>query len=500
LAVESRIQKRALEAHAASVIDPRPVGYVIGLLVTGFGLVMALPLAIDVWDGAANATAFALAGVVTLACGGALALSCRGARRAGLTVEQTFMLTTAVWGALPLFGALPFVFGAPQASFTDAFFEAMSGLTTTGSTVFSGLDSMPRGTLLWRALMQWLGGVGIIVVAMAFLPALKVGGMQLFRSEGFDTFGKILPRAAEIAASIGWIYVGLTLACAAGYAALGMDLFDAVCHGMTTIATGGFANYDASFAAFPPGVEYAAAVFLLLASLPFVRYVQLLAGSARPLYEDTQVRAFLCVAATVILGLALWRAALAEAPFETAFRKSLFNGLSILTGAGYASADYNAWGPLAVGVFFVIGMVGGCAGSTCCAIKIFRFQILVAAITAQVRRIHSPSGVFQPRFQGRPIDDAALSSVISFFYFFALTLGLFTVALSMIGLDPITAVSGAATALANVGPGLGPIIGPAGNFAPLPDSAKWLLSAAMLMGRLELLSVMVLLTPLFWRR
>ena len=482
------------------MLDPRPVGYVIGLLMAGFGLSMLAPLLVDLWDGSPNAAAFGLSAAVSVATGGGLALSCRGARRQGLTVEQTFMLTTSIWAALPLFGALPFMFGAPQARFPDAFFEAMSGLTTTGSTVFSGLDAMPAGTLLWRALMQWFGGVGIIVFAMAFLPALKVGGMQLFRSEGFDTFGKILPRAAEIAASIGWIYVGLTLACAASYAALGMTLFDALCHAMTTIATGGFANYDASFAAFPEGVEYAASAFLLLASLPFVRYVQLLAGTASPLWRDTQIRAFLAVAAAVVVGLALWRAAQADMPFEAAFRKSLFNGLSILTGAGYASADYNAWGPLSVGLFFVIGMIGGCAGSTCCAIKIFRFQVLAAAIAAQVRRIHSPSGVFQPRFQGRPVDDLALSSVISFFYFFALTLGVFTVALSMIGLDPITSISGAATALANVGPGLGPTIGPAGNFAPLPDAAKWLLSAAMLLGRLELMSVFVLLTPAFWRR
>ena len=482
------------------MLDPRPVGFVIGLLLVLLGLAMAAPMAADLWSGAPNWAAFALSGALTVATGGALAFACRGARGGGLTVRQTFLLTSSVWVALPLFAALPFVFGAPGARYVDAFFEAMSGLTTTGSTVFSGLDAMPAGTLLWRALLQWFGGVGIIVVAMAFLPALRVGGMQLFRSEAFDTFGKILPRAAEIAASIGWIYVGLTTACAAAYHGFGMSLFDAVCHAMTTIATGGFANYDSSFAAFDPGVEYVAALFLLLASLPFVRYVQLAAGSAQPLFKDSQARVFLLIAVGAVAALALWRALGAEGPFEPILRKSLFNGLSILTGAGFASADYNAWGSLPVAVFFVIGMVGGCAGSTCCAIKVFRFQVLFAAIVAQVRRIHSPSGMFVARYEGRPVDDAALSSVMSFFYFFALTLGLFTVALSMIGLEPVTAISGAATALANVGPGLGPEIGPAGNFAGLPDSAKWTLAAAMLVGRLELLSVLVLFTPGFWRR
>ena len=498
--VESRIARPRAFEPPGFVLDPRPVGYVIGLLIGSLGLAMLPPLAVDLWDGSVNALAFALAAAVSVATGGGLSIACRGSRRGGLTVEQTFLLTTMVWGALPVFGALPFLFGAPDARLVDAVFEAMSGMTTTGSTVFTGLDGMPRGTLLWRALLQWFGGVGVIVVAVAFLPALKVGGMQLFRSEGFDTFGKILPRAAEIAASIGWIYLALTAACATAYAALGMSVFDAICHAMTTIATGGFANYDDSFGAFPPAIHYAASLFLLLASLPFVRYVQFAAGSASPLFRDSQVRVFLAIAASVVTLLAAWRALGVGGDLEANFRSSLFNGLSILTGAGYASVDYGAWGPLAVGVFFVIGMIGGCAGSTCCAIKVFRFQVLASAAAAQVRRIHSPSGVFQARFEKRPVDDATLSSVMSFFYFFALTLGLFTVALAMIGLDPLTALSGAATALANVGPGLGPRIGPSGNFADLPDSAKWLLTAAMLMGRLELLSVFVLLTPAFWRR
>jgi trk system potassium uptake protein TrkH len=482
------------------MFDLRPVGFVIGLLLAALGVAMAAPMGADLWSGTGNAAAFALSGAVTVSAGVALALACRGARRAGLTIQQTFLLTTSVWVALPMFAALPFVLGAPGARYVDAFFETMSGLTTTGSTVFTGLDAMPAGVLLWRALLQWFGGVGIIVVAMAFLPALKVGGMQLFRTEAFDTFGKILPRAAEIAASIGWIYVGLTVACAATYHGLGMSLFDAVCHAMTTIATGGFANYDASIGHFAPSVQYASAVFLVLSSLPFVRYVQLVAGTGRPLLRDSQIHAFLGALLATVAGMVLWRWSVAGGALEPHVRTVLFNITSIMTGAGYASEDYNAWGPFAVAVFFIVGMIGGCAGSTCCAIKVFRFQVLFAAIVAQVRRIHSPSGVFIPRFEGRPIEDEALSSVMSFFYFFALTLGLFTVALSMIGLEPITAISGAATALANVGPGLGPEIGPSGNFAGLPDAAKWLMAFAMVIGRLELMSVFVLLTPAFWRR
>ncbi|TVQ56244.1 MAG: TrkH family potassium uptake protein [Rhodobacteraceae bacterium] len=482
------------------MIDLRPVGYVLGLLIVAFGVAMGAPAAVDLVDGAWNWRAFAVSGALTVAVGATAASACRASARPGLTIQQTFALTVFVWALLPLFGALPLMIGEPRARLTDGYFEAMSGLTTTGSTVFSGLETLPRGALLWRAMMQWFGGVGIIVVALAFLPNLRVGGMQLFRSEAFDTFGKILPRAGDIAASVSWVYVGLTGLCAVVYAGFGMDPFDAVCHAMTTIALGGFANSDASFSAYPPAIEYAAAIFMLLAALPFVRYVQLVAGTPGPLFRDTQIRAFFWVAGAVVLSLTLWRLATAEGEAEAFFRRALFNGVSILTGTGYASEDYGLWGGFAATVVFIAGLVGGCAGSATCAIKVFRFQVLIAAVDAEVRTIHSPSGVFIPRFDGRPVEPEAISSVMSFLYLFALTLGLVTVALAMMGLDPVTAISGAATALANVGPGLGPVIGPAGNFAPLPDGAKWVLSLAMLLGRLEVLTVLVLLTPGFWRR
>ena len=410
------------------------------------------------------------------------------------------MLTTLVWVVLPIFGALPFWLGPDGLSYTDAFFEAMSGLTTTGSTVYTGLETRPAGILLWRGMLQWFGGVGIIVVAMAFLPMLKVGGMQLFRSESFDTFGKILPRAAEIAGSIWRIYLMLTIACGLGYAWAGMSVLDATTHAMTTIATGGFANSDASFGAYGARAEYVAVVFMLLASLPFVRYVQLLAGTAQPLLRDSQVRAFFLLVFVVVFVLAAWQAIASERAFEPAFRKALFNGVSILTGTGYASEDYGLWGNFPVVVFFLIGLVGGCAGSTCCSIKVFRFQLLYAALTAQIRRIQSPSGIFIPKYEGRPISEDVFSSLMAFFGMFLATLLVVSVGMSLLGEDLITSVSGAATALANIGPGLGDKIGPSGTFADLPDAAKWLLSATMLIGRLELLSVYVLFTTAFWRR
>jgi len=389
--------------------------------------------------------------------------------------------------------------GATDSSFTDAFFGAMSGLTTTGATVISGLDYLPDGLLLWRSILQWLGGIGIIVVAMVFLPELRVGGMQIFKSEGFDTFGKILPRATEIAAQVAWLYVGLTGACAVIYIATGMRSFDAVLHAMTTIATGGFSTYDSSFVKFGASTEYAAVVFMCLAALPFVRYVQLINGAPGSLFQDSQVRVFFIVLLVTVgfLTLVLWQGY--QFSGELGFRKALFNVVSITTGTGYASADYSSWGPVALVVFFYAGLVGGCAGSTSCSVKVFRYQLLVSAIHMQLRKIHSPSGVFNLRYQGRIVGTDVINSVISFFVIFFVSLGVSAMALALTGLDLLTAFSGAAAALANIGPGLGEVIGPSGNYSTLSDSAKWILAFTMLLGRLELLAVYTLFTLRFWR-
>jgi len=481
------------------MINPRPVGYVIGLLVTVLGVSMAVPMAVDFAAGNGHWTVFVESAVLTTFTGVLLALACANTRGHGLTLRQTFLLTTSAWVALPLFGALPLMLGETALGFTDAFFEAMSAMTTTGSTVIAGLDALPPGLLLWRGMMQWFGGIGIVVVAMAFLPELRVGGMQIFRSEAFDTIGKILPRAAEIASQIVWIYVTLTIACAAIYFALGMTGFDAIVHALTTLSTGGFANYDASFGAHPPATQYVAALFMLLAALPFVRYVQMVAGGWGALLGDAQVRGLLWLLVLTTLTMVAVQVAQSDRAFEPALRSALFNVVSIGTGTGYASEDYALWGPLPVTLFFFLGLIGGAAGSTACSVKIFRYQILLAALNAQIRSIHSPRGVFVPRYEGRPVTPDVMNSVIAFFMFFVVTLGVLAVLLAMTGLDFITSVSGAATALANIGPGLGAEIGPSGNFAGLNDTAKWLLCAGMLLGRLELLVVLVLFTVQFWR-
>jgi trk system potassium uptake protein TrkH len=481
------------------MFDLRPVGYVLGLLISALGLTMVIPMFADLIAGNGHWGTFAESAAITTVLGIILTLACANALMRGLSIQQTFMLTTGVWLVLPIFGALPFVLGATEARVVDAFFEAMSGMTTTGSTVFTGLDTLPQGILLWRGLLQWYGGIGIIVVAMVFMPELRVGGMQIFRSEAFDTMGKILPRAAEIASRISVIYLTLTIACGLTYLALGMEPFDALVHSLTTMSTGGFSTRDASFGAFQGPMEYAAAIFMILASLPFVRYVQLLAGSAKPFYRDTQVAAYLSTILTLTLVLTVYRILANGDRFEHGLREGVFNVTSVISGTGFSSVDYQLWGPLPVVLFFFIGLIGGCAGSTSCSIKIFRYQLLFASISTQVRRLYAPHGIFEPRYNGRPVAEEVISSVMAFFVLFFVSLGITTVLLGLTGLDFVTAISGAATALGNIGPGLGDQIGPSGNFQNINDTAKWILAFAMLIGRLELMVVFVLFTTTFWR-
>ncbi len=501
MATSSRIVEPSLASPAkAASLDLRPVLLVVGILLIILALFMAPPMVADLAAGHSDWQVFLAASAVTLFIGVSLLLMNRAPGFAEITGRQAFLLTTVVWIALTLFAALPLMFSELELDFTDAIFEAMSGITTTGSTVIVGLDYAPPGILLWRAILQWLGGIGIIVMGVAILPMLRVGGMQLVRAESSDLSEKILPRAAQIASAIGMIYLTLTFACAALYWTAGMTPFDAAAHSMTTIATGGFSTRDSSIGGFQSArIEWIAILFMILGSLPFVLYIQVTNAKVSALFRDSQVRWFLgivLIATTLVLA---WLVLRSDAPWFEALRHALFNTLAVITGTGYASADYGAWGTLPVGLFFFLMCVGGCTGSTTGGIKVFRFTVLHVIAKNQLARLVRPHGVFIPSYNGRPLPEAASIAVMAFLFMFALIFAVIALALSALGLDYLTAMSGALTALANVGPGLGPIIGPAGNFASLPDSAKWLLSAAMLLGRLEILTVLILFAPTFWR-
>jgi trk system potassium uptake protein len=481
------------------VIDIRPVGYPIGWMLLLLGGLMTLPMLVDLADGDANARAFVVSAVLTVVLGVSVAVACAGHSPRSLSPRQGFLFITGTWTSLSAVASLPLMIGAPGLGVTDAYFETMSAMTTTGSTVLAGLDDLPRGVLLWRGLLQWMGGIGVVLMAMILLPVLNIGGMQLLRIADFNTLEKVMPRAGQIVLSIGAVYLVLTLACAFGYVWGGMNEFDAIVHAMTTIATGGFGNHDSSFGDFSATAQYVSIVFMLLSAMSFVRFVQLGRGNPGPLLRDSQIRAFLVVYAGFAAAVLASRLLTATPLTETTVREVLFNVASILSCTGYASADYSAWGGLTQVLFLCIMLVGGCSGSTAGGPKIFRYQLLLSATAAEVRRLYSPSVVFTPRYQGRAVSDALLDSVSALFMMYFLTLGICSVLLVLIGVAPIAAISGIAQAMANAGPGLGPEIGPAGNFAGLPDAAKWVLMAAMLLGRLELMSVLVLFTPVYWR-
>lgn len=491
----------ARRVDLAAVVDVRPVVMAIGVVLTIIAGAMLPPMLVDLGAGHPDWQVFFLAAAATAFIGVAMVLVTRGTAQAPeLTVRQGFLLTSLVWLATAGFGALPFFFSSIGLNAADAFFESMSGITTTGSTVVTGLDEAPGGILLWRAMLQWLGGIGIIVMGIAILPMLSIGGMQLFRTESTDSSEKILPRAGQIATNIGGIYVAISLMCAALYWLFGMTTFDAVAHAMTTVATGGYSTHDASIGHFEnAAIEWTAILFMVIGGVPFVLYIQMLRGRSYLLWRDEQVRWFLAIIAVASALFALWIYRQVGGFGPDGIRHATFTTVTLITGTGYASIDFGGWGHFAVGLSFFVMCIGGCSGSTTGGIKVFRFTVLYQIARVQVLRLLQPSGVFRPIYNNEPVADQTAISILGFVFVFALGFSILAMLLSFLGLDYLTAMSGALTALANVGPGLGPHIGPAGNFADLPDAAKWLLAAGMLLGRLEIFTVLVIFAPAFWR-
>jgi len=484
------------------LIDLRPILFVIGallLMVSAIVLVPAAYILLTGADSASNLNAFLRASAAAAIAGLPMIFIGRGANFQ-LKPRQLYLLTVASWVIISVFCAIPFVLSDMQMSIVDSLFETMSGITTTGSTVLSTLDTLPVSILLWRALLQWLGGIGIVVMVIAILPHLRVGGMRLFRSEASDKSEKFTARSRNVAKSVSTVYVGLSLACALCYWLAGMDGFNAIYHSMTTVSTGGFSNSDQSMRQFAdPDVIWISSIFMFLSGLPFVLMVQFVRGRTRALIDDQQVRGYAYFVLVAVSSIAAWLMASYGLSLEEAFRIAAFSSISIITTTGYVLIDYNVWGGLAVGAFFFMTFTGACAGSTAGGIKIFRVQIGTMMLRNQFNAMLHPSGVFPMTYNGRSVSEEIVTSVIAFSFVFAGTVAVIAAALSLTGLDLTTSLSGAATAIANVGPGLGDVIGPMGNFGPLPDTSKCILILAMLMGRLEILTVMIVFTAAFWR-
>ncbi|EKV32913.1 Potassium uptake protein TrkH [Caenispirillum salinarum AK4] len=477
----------------------QPVLYVLGLLVSVLGAAMVVPGVADLAAGDVDWIGFFVGAGVTTLVGGLLVLTNR-TRDLSLTLRQAFLLTALGWIGTAAFSAVPFFFSRLDLSYTDAFFEAISGLTTTGSTILTGLDTAPPGILVWRSVLQWLGGIGIIVMAIVLLPFLRVGGMQLFRMESSDRSEKAVAKVGHLGLLIVVTYISMTVACGVLYALAGMTPFEAINHAMTTVSTGGYSTSDASMGHWQsPAIHWIGTVFMVAGAVPFVLYLKMARNGVRPLFTDAQVGAFLAFLALVSVFLAGWLVIVDKVPAFEALTLAAFNVTSVVTTTGYATADYTLWGAFAVAAFFALTFVGGCTGSTAGGIKIFRFQVSWRLFSVHLRRLQSPHAVVPRVYNDAPITDEVAVSVLLFFFVYVGTVGSIALLLGLLGLDWVTAISGAATAVSNVGPGLGAIIGPAGNFATLPDAAKWLLSAGMLLGRLEFFTVLVLLSPRFWK-
>ena len=418
-----------------------------------------------------------------------------------LNLKQTFFFSTFAWIAIAAFGALPFVLSDVNFSLSDAFFESMSGITTTGSTVVTNLDASPKSILLWRAIMQWLGGVGIIVMAITVLPLLKVGGMQLFKIESSDKPEKILPRTSQVAFIIVSTYLILTFSCAFFYKISGMNLFDSIAHAMTTIATGGFSTHNDSIGYFDnSNIEIIATIFIILGSIPFITYLKFIKGNKKIFFQDVQIKGlvYLFIFSTFVMFLYLLFNNNDNLLIEKV-RIASFNVVSILSGTGYVTNDFSLWGKFPLIFFLFLMFIGGCAGSTACGIKIFRFQLLFLYINNQIKKIIFPNSIFILKYNNQKITDDYMNSVIIFIFSYLFIFILTAMLLSVTGLDFLSSISGAATSISNVGPGLGEVIGPNGNFKSVPEVSKWILSFGMLLGRLELFAVLILFFPSFWR-
>lgn len=476
-----------------------PTLLILGAILNILALFMLVPLALSITYNSDNQLAFFSSATITSLVGIGFLLIGKKSRLDFMQPRQVFLITTSAWTGVSLFSALPFMLSANPLGLADSVFEAVSGVTTTGSTVMS-VDGLPKDILLWRSMLNWIGGVGIIGMAIAVLPFLRVGGMRLFKTESSDWSDKAMPRAQSLMAMIIYSYIALSIICCLAFWLAGMDLFNAVNHAMASVSTGGFSTSDSSFAQFDNLlIHWIAIVFMLAGAFPFVLFVRLLVNKKFIVFKDTQVRGLLWIVAITTAALTAQLIITDQmAPFK-ALTMACFNLVSVITTTGFASGDYQLWGALSLIIFFFVTFVGGCSGSTTGGIKVFRLQIFGGLVKEQIMTAIHPRAIISRRYNNRLISSEIIASSISYMFLMVACLVVIAVILALTGLDLVTSFTGAATAVMNVGPGLGPIIGPAGNFSSLSDTAKWALSAGMLLGRLEFLTILVLFTPAFWR-
>ncbi len=480
--------------------DFRPILNILGLLLCIESIALLIPTFFDLISNNQDWKQFFFISCFTFLIGLVLYVGFKK-EKIKFDIRQAFLLTILSWLLIALFGALPFIYSSSSLNFTDAFFESVSGITTTGSTVIYNLENLSEGILIWRSLLQWFGGIGIIVLAVAILPTLQIGGMQLMHMEHDDPYEKTLPKINKFIIEIISLYFILTFLCFFFYYLFGMNAFDSLIHCLTTISTGGFSNHSLSFGYFNSfSLENISVLFMILGSLPFVIFIQFIHSYKLSIFKDDQIKLFLFLLILIIFITTIWLKNYFDINWATALRMASFNITSILTGTGYTSSNYNNWGGFGLIIILMIMFIGGCAGSTTGGIKIFRLQILFRGFRLQIKKLTQPHAVFLMKFNNKTVIENTYTSIISFFFIYVLLFISSSIILSFLEMDFLTALSASASAISNVGPGIGDIVGPNGNYSNINDIGKWVLAITMIVGRLEIFTILVLFSKNFWKK
>ena len=477
----------------------KPIALVGGTVVCAVGFLLFVPLITELIYQTESWQSYAVPILLYLIVGGSLVITNRNIELK-ISIKEAFLITVLSWILLAILSAVPFVYTQVNLTVVDALFESMSGITTTGSTIINNLDDLPKGILIWRAMLQWLGGIGVIVIALIILPFLRIGGMQLFHLEGDDPYEKFLPKISSVISKIVILYLLLTSLLSFLYFSFGMNFFDALAHSFTTISTGGFSTHDQSFRYFQnSSILVIAIIFMIIGSLPFLVIAQTSFNNIFATIKDHQVKIFLLILFISILVIYFFAEIYIEGNFFEKILSISFNTISIISGTGYVSENFENWGNYASVLFLILMFIGGCAGSTTGGLKVFRFQILFKYLNLHFKKMLQPHAVIAGYFNNKKIPDSTYESVMSFFFLYIFTFVLSALLLSFSGLDFLTCISAAASAISNVGPGLGSVIGPDGNYSTLNDFSKFILTLTMFLGRLEMLTIIILFLPSFWK-
>ena len=477
----------------------RTIALVGGTVVCAVGFLLFIPLITEIIYQSESWQSYAVPILLYLIVGGALVITNRNLELK-ISNKDAFIITVLSWMLFTILSSVPFIYTEVNLSVIDAIFESMSGVTTTGATVLNNLDQTSKGILIWRAILQWLGGIGIIVIALVILPFLRIGGMQLFHLEGDDPYDKFLPKISSVVSKIIIVYFCLTIVLFFLYYLNGMTLFDSIAHSFTTISTGGFSTHNDSFAYFEnTAILNIAIVFMILGSFPFLVLAQSSFKNIPLVAKDHQIRLFLIILIFAISLIYFFAKEYVVGDIFFKISTISFNTISIISGTGYVSENFENWGNYASVLFLILMFIGGCAGSTTGGLKVFRFQILFKYVVLHFKKMLKPHIVLAAQFNGKTVHDSTYESVMTFFFLYIITFAISALMLSFSGMDFLTCISASASAISNVGPGLGEVIGPEGNYSSLTNYSKIVLILTMFLGRLEMLTIFILFIPSFWK-